>query len=117
MHQRKVVINKECYLYQTIYCFSEFTQLQKLLNPTYTVLKYNPDVEIVKEYKDGGVAIIEQIICSYARFFLGTHESTFSFRIQEEREILGFTVKSTFNRLCGDDDDDCQQPTAWKIVY
>lgn len=99
------------------YWFSEFIQLQKLLKPAYTALKYIPDAKVVKKYKDGGVAIIEQIICSYAKFFVGTHESTFSFRIQEEREILGFQAKTTFNRLCGDENDDCQQPTAWKIVY
>ena len=34
------------------------------------------------------------------RFFIGSLESTFSFRIQEEREILGFPVEQTFSILC-----------------
>lgn len=51
------------------------------------------------------------------RYFIGTHVSTFSFRIQEEREILGFDPKTTFNTLCGDEDEECEQPAKWKIVY
>lgn len=70
-----------------------------------------------EKYKDGGIAIIEQIICSYARYFIGTYESTYSFRIQEEREILGFPVESTFNRLCYDGSERCSKPSIWKIVY
>jgi len=53
----------------------------------------------------------------YCRFFSGTHESTFSFRIQEEREIMGFPPDRTFNRLCGDDEQKCSQPSAWRIVF
>lgn len=34
------------------------------------------------------------------RYFLGSIESTFTFRIQEEREILGFPVERTFSILC-----------------
>lgn len=89
------------------------SQLTKLLTPSYKVLRY----EVRENYVDGQIAIIEQIICSYARYFIGTHESTFSFRIQEEREILGFPTESTFNRFCGDDEKDCQKPSVWKIVY
>jgi len=48
--------------------------------------------------KKGGVAIIDQIICANARYFVGSKESTFSFRIQEEREIMGFDPKTTFDR-------------------
>lgn len=69
-----------------------------------------------KKYKDGGLAIIDQIICSHARYFIGSYESTFSFRIQEEREILGFPVESTFNRFCGSLKK-CSQPTKWLIVH
>lgn len=43
--------------------------------------------------------------------------STFSFRIHEEREILGFDPKTTYNRFCGDSEKECEQPTHWKIVY
>lgn len=71
---------------------------------------------MINKYKDGGVAIIEQIVCSHARHFIGTHESTFSFRIQEEREIIGFPVSSTFNRLCGSNKN-CEKPSKWLIVH
>lgn len=53
----------------------------------------------------------------FVRFFIGTSVSTFSFRIHEEREILGFDPKTTYNRFCGDDESECEQPTHWKIVY
>lgn len=66
---------------------------------------------------DGQVAVVDQIIASYARFFVGSHESTFSFRIQEEREILGFPSSTTFNRLCGGEKEKCDQPSKWHIVY
>ncbi|XP_069692474.1 GDP-fucose protein O-fucosyltransferase 2 [Periplaneta americana] len=94
----------------------EFEELQRHLS-SFQVLRYTP-AQVVKEtYKDGGVAIIEQIICSHARFFIGTYESTFSFRIQEEREIMGFPEARTFNRLCGDAEKKCSPPTAWRIVF
>lgn len=67
-------------------------------------------------YKDGGIAIIDQIVCSHARYFIGTHDSTFSFRIQEEREIMGFPVESTFNAFC-DDQKKCIKPSVWTIVF
>ncbi|CAF4130033.1 unnamed protein product, partial [Rotaria magnacalcarata] len=54
------------------------------------------------DIKNGGKAIVDQWICAHARYFIGSYESTFSFRIQEDREILGFEQDSTFNRLCGD---------------
>lgn len=53
----------------------------------------------------------------FTRFFIGTKESTFSFRIQDEREILGFDPTTTFNRLCNDKEKECEQPSQWKIVY
>ncbi|KAK9512059.1 hypothetical protein O3M35_000569 [Rhynocoris fuscipes] len=86
----------------------------KELMPNYTLVYYTPDDLDLIKFKDGGVAIIEQIICSYARYFIGSHESTFSFRIQEEREILGFPESTTFNRLCGTNND-CVQPSKWRI--
>ncbi|PIO14933.1 hypothetical protein AB205_0050590, partial [Aquarana catesbeiana] len=51
------------------------------------------------------------------RYFIGTSVSTFSFRIHEEREILGFDPKTTYNRFCGEQEKNCEQPTHWKIVY
>lgn len=94
-----------------------FQQLKDEIGDRYRVSRYIPSQSILEKYGDGGVAIVDQIICSYARFFTGSHESTFSFRIQEEREILGFPAHLTFNRLCGDQEEDCQPPSAWKIVY
>lgn len=95
----------------------QFMNLMKDLG--YKVYKYTPEsTDELESLKDGGVAIIDQWICAHARFFIGSYVSTFSFRIQEEREILGFSQESTFNRLCGDDEpEDCEQPTKWEIKY
>lgn len=82
------------------------------------VHKFIPSTKELEQLKDGGVAIIDQWICAHARVFIGTHVSTFSFRIQEEREILGFNQETSFNRLCGNDEpEDCEQPTKWAIKY
>ena len=55
------------------------------------------------------------------RYFTGTSVSTFSFRINEERALLGFSPDSTYNRLCGDkeDVDKCksEQPGRWFPKY
>ncbi|KAJ8869067.1 hypothetical protein PR048_030628 [Dryococelus australis] len=114
---------------------SEFEELKSHL-VEYEVYHYKPSANVKKRYKDGGIAIIDQIICSHARhveqsftvskiffcltlhrFFVGTYESTFSFRIQEEREILGFPPDTTFNRLCGDEHKTCSKPSVWRIVF
>ena len=70
---------------------------------------------------DGGVAIIDQWIAAYAKFFVGTHESTFSFRIREDRQLMGLTRQTTFNDLCGKEDnendpDSCLKPSYWPSV-
>ena len=80
-------------------------------------MKYEPPKKILETYQDGGVAILDQIICSHAKHFLGSVESTFTFRIQEEREIMGFSVDSTFGMLCKSGEFDCKKGTTWKIVY
>nr|CAB3264994.1 fut13 protein precursor [Phallusia mammillata] len=93
----------------------EMAQLKTLLPE---MVMYKPTKEKKKAFKMGGVAIIDQIICSHARYFTGTKESTFSFRIQEEREIMCFSKDMTFNRICSDQEPkDCEQPTKWKIVW
>ena len=81
------------------------------------MLLYRPPLSTRREIKDGGVAIVEQIICSRARHFIGSFESTFSFRIQEEREIMNFPAESTFNRFCGDATSECEQPAKWRIIH
>ncbi|CAG9856545.1 unnamed protein product [Phyllotreta striolata] len=92
----------------------EYKTLVNLLDG-FEVLRYTPDSNTKEKYGDGGVAIIDQIICSYARYFIGTYESTFTFRIQEEREIIGFKTETTFNVFCGR--KDCPKPSVWEIVY
>ncbi|XP_048390967.1 GDP-fucose protein O-fucosyltransferase 2 isoform X1 [Stegostoma tigrinum] len=92
----------------------EVNELKRLLP---NMLRFEPTQEELQLYKDGGVAIIDQWICAHARYFIGTSVSTFSFRIHEEREILGFDPKTTYNRFCGDAEMECEQPTHWKIVY
>lgn len=94
----------------------EYDELKSKLIPKYEVYRYIASEDVEDEYFEGGVAIIDQILCSYARYFMGTSESTFSFRIQEEREILGFPTTTTFNVLCKDKNN-CKTPSVWKIVY
>nr|XP_027232330.1 GDP-fucose protein O-fucosyltransferase 2-like [Penaeus vannamei] len=93
----------------------EYVELEDLMKP-YKVHRYKPSPEFFDQWGDGGIAIIDQIICAHARYFTGSYESTFSFRIQEEREIMGFPVETTFNRLCGKKAK-CEQPAKWKIVF
>ena len=94
-------------------------QLRSYLEPKYRLLLYSAEDSIRRNVQDGGLAIVEQIICSRARYFIGTHESTFSLRIQEEREILHLASESTFNRFCGGDggDKSCEQPAKWTIRF
>ncbi|VEN54367.1 unnamed protein product [Callosobruchus maculatus] len=93
----------------------EFEHLSSLLS-RYKVKRYTASEAFRSKYKDGGVAIVDQIICSHARYFIGTHESTFTFRIEERREILGFDEDTTFNVFCSDDRN-CPKSSVWKIVY
>ncbi|XP_032671936.1 GDP-fucose protein O-fucosyltransferase 2 isoform X2 [Odontomachus brunneus] len=94
----------------------EFERLEWYL-ARYKVMRYVPSWSEIKRFKDGGVAIIDQIICSHARYFIGTHESTFTFRIQEDREIMGFSPKTTFNRLCKSKNKKCTTGGQWQIVW
>ncbi|RUS69404.1 hypothetical protein EGW08_022835, partial [Elysia chlorotica] len=95
----------------------EYNLLKGYIGEGYEVFKFEPTKQMREDFKDGGVAIIDQWICAHARFFVGTRESTFSFRIQDEREILGFNPDMTFNRLCNEKDNECEQPTRWLIKY
>nr|XP_031829552.1 GDP-fucose protein O-fucosyltransferase 2 isoform X2 [Nomia melanderi] len=93
----------------------EFNELKEYLFE-YTVLRFIPSDYVLNKFKDGGIAIIDQIICSYARYFMGTYESTFTFRIQEDREIIGFLTETTFNVLCKDNRK-CSSTGQWEIVW
>lgn len=96
--------------------WDDFYQVKNMFGSKYQVYKF--EKQDLTMYKDGHLAIIDQWICAHARVFIGSYVSTFSFRIQEEREILGFDPETTFNRFCGDDESkDCEQPTKWNIKY
>uniref|UniRef100_A0A8C4N4N7 GDP-fucose protein O-fucosyltransferase 2 n=1 Tax=Eptatretus burgeri TaxID=7764 RepID=A0A8C4N4N7_EPTBU len=97
-----------------LFYVAEVQELRRLLPE---MVLFEPTQDELELYKDGGVAIIDQWICAHARYFIGTALSTFSFRIHEEREILGFAPSTTYNRFCGDNETSCQPPTHWKIVY
>lgn len=87
--------------------------------PRYRVVRFTTENLYQKSLiKDGGIAIIDQLICSHARFFIGTYESTFTYRIYEEREILGFPKDRTFNTFCKKSTmENCSQNSVWPIVY
>ena len=54
---------------EVIWNSAEFAELQQHLQE-YQVLWYEPPAVVKQTYKDGGVAIIEQIICSHARYHM-----------------------------------------------
>ena len=104
-----VAVSHIIYLY-----FPEVNYLKSKL----PLVKYDAPKKILHKYGDGGVAIIHQWICAHASYFVGTCDSTFSFRIHEERDILGFHGDQTFNCLCGDKElGKCEQPSKWRVVY
>ena len=95
----------------------EKQQLQEMVSG---LVSYQPTDSAIRRYGDGGVAIIDQWIASHAAYFIGTAESTFSFRIREDRQFMGFTTRSTFNQLCGPGHDDtdphsCPGPSKWLL--
>lgn len=78
--------------------------------PGATVYTYRSE-----KLSDGECAIIDQIICSYAKNFVGTRDSTFTLRIFEEREIFGFAPAENFNYLCPDTKETlCEKATQWR---
>lgn len=118
--QDLITISEE-YDITTIFIASDGTEkeMKELRNylSGMNMVRYTPNMDEDRKLKKGGVAIIDQIICSHARYFIGSYESTFSFRIAEEREIMGFSSASTYNRFCADEETDCEQPNRWKIVW
>ena len=94
----------------------EVDELRAFLPTRITLKQYAPPKDVLEKYLDGGISIIDQWIMVHARYFIGTHVSTFSFRVQDDREILGFDPDTTFNRLCPDSTPDCEQPAKWKLV-
>ncbi|CAH8441562.1 unnamed protein product [Dicrocoelium dendriticum] len=106
---------------------AEVSALKHSLGPSFRVVQFIPTESQWGQLGPGGVAIVDQWICSHAAYFLGTNPSTFTFRIVEERTIMGFTFASTFNNLCANngarlygslepDERECEGLTAWPVV-
>lgn len=100
---------------------SEFTDLKRHL-PHVRVHRFKPrSADHFRRLGDGAVAIVDQIICSRSRYFIGTFDSTFTYRIYEEREILGFPSDDTFNSFCAysdvTPDERCEHSPVWPVVY
>jgi len=83
------------------------------------IFMFQPNQKFINDnhLHKGSIAIIDQIICSHAAYFIGTEESTFSFRIHDERTINGFADSTTFNHFCGDGKKECGKPTNWEVIY
>ncbi|CAH8468561.1 unnamed protein product [Schistosoma turkestanicum] len=109
----------------------ELENLKSLLYP-FQIFHYEPNEFEWKLYGPGGSAIIDQWICAHARYFIGTSLSTFTFRIVEERSIMGFLPNTTLNNLCTNGSihlykpnhynaesftTDCQSLTEWPVIY
>lgn len=98
--------------------FKFVTEVAELKNQIHTEM---PGVSVytfrTEKLTDGECAIIDQIICSYAKNFVGTKDSTFTLRIFEERELLGFSPEANFNYLCPDISEGlCDKATQWRLA-
>ena len=90
----------------------EVNQLSELLNKDgISLFRFTAN-----DLSDVEISIVDQIIASKARYFIGTHSSTFSYRIREDREIMHFPIESTFNDFCKNITN-CEQPAKWTITY
>ncbi len=70
---------------------------------------------IVVQTNDNHVVIISLSMKLVIHMIVGTSDSTFSFRIREDRQLMGFSTESTFNQLCGDKEPNCDPPTVWNM--
>ncbi|PAA80316.1 hypothetical protein BOX15_Mlig023470g3 [Macrostomum lignano] len=66
---------------------------------------------------DGELAILDQIVGSHARHFVGSRASTFTYRLVEERSLLGFARSSSIGVFCKGVEDDCEPGTYWAPQY
>ncbi|KAK4474179.1 hypothetical protein MN116_002655 [Schistosoma mekongi] len=107
----------------------ELESLKSLLYP-FQVFHYEPNESEWLSYGPGGSALIDQWICAHARYFIGTSSSTFTFRIVEERSIMGFLKNTTLNNLCPNgpihlykpnhyniQSSTCESLTEWPVIY
>lgn len=103
---------------QTVFIATDATQEEKeelssLISPR--PLFYTPSPTIQSK-GDGAVAIIEQLIAGHATYFIGTCESTFSYRIHESRMIkVIYLPDSTYNCFCNENNPKCKQPVRWHL--
>jgi peptide-O-fucosyltransferase len=74
---------------------NEITTLISILQPHHVIL-YNQSHDN-KYDPNGQKIIIEQLICSQASYFIGTLISTFTLRIQEDRNLIGYDQSTTYN--------------------
>ncbi|KAF5400601.1 Peptide-O-fucosyltransferase [Paragonimus heterotremus] len=95
------------------------------------VVQFIPSAAQWEQYGPGGLAIVDQWISAHARLFIGTNPSTFTFRIAEERTIMGFPFAATFNALCVEGGArlymqsmqltnkryGCEALTAWPVIF
>ncbi|KAL7078809.1 hypothetical protein ACQ4LE_002025 [Meloidogyne hapla] len=91
----------------------EINKITSILNKSGLIVdRFNSN-----ELSPAAVSIVDQWICANSKYFIGTHHSTFSFRIHEDREILGHPPETTFNRFCGEKEgNECEQPAKWRIL-
>ena len=82
----------------------------------YRAVRFDPTPDQLSSIGDGGVSIVDQWIAGHGRYFIGSAESTFSFRICEDRQLKRIPEDLTYNCLCPDMEPDCMQPTRWSVV-
>lgn len=51
-------------------------------------------------WSDAQLSIIDVLVCAQATYFIGTKESTLTSRVQEDRELMGKSVASSYELLC-----------------
>jgi hypothetical protein len=82
----------------------EIQELRSLLNKEQIRLISMSSSDSDCSLTEGECAVLDQILCSLAAYFIGTEDSTFTFRIFEEREILGFDPELTYSYLCPEEE-------------
>jgi len=51
-----------------VYCLNTEVKRLKEYLAEFSVHQYQPTLDVVEKYKDGGIAIIDQWICAHARY-------------------------------------------------
>ncbi|KNC75579.1 hypothetical protein, variant, partial [Sphaeroforma arctica JP610] len=104
---------------------SELEELGRLLSTEVLNYKYKVAGKVTPKQRethlaDGQLAVIDQILCSRAKYFSGSFQSTFSNTIFEERTLLGYDYDTTYNYICPlpspenpENGQGCTKPTRW----